>query len=186
MSSEVHVGARTFAAVRALLYAAAFVLLWSWVITWAVRFDEGLAVVLPAWLRILGMLLIVAGAALLAWSIGAFVLIGRGTPAPFDAPRRFVATGPYRYVRNPMYLGAISVILGVGLVQRSPATVGVALLFLALAHLFAVLYEERTLERQFGESYRRYKASVPRWLPRPPRSSDAPRSHERQAPGPSR
>jgi protein-S-isoprenylcysteine O-methyltransferase Ste14 len=98
--------------------------------------------------------------------VAAFALVGKGTPAPFDPPRQFVAVGPYRWVRNPMYLGAVAVICGAGLWLRSIAALGVALLFVLLAHAFVLLYEEPSLEHRFGESYLRYKEAVGRWLPR--------------------
>ena len=96
------------------------------------------------------------------------------TPAPFDAPREFVAAGPYRYVRNPMYIGGFGVLLGAGLALQSPAIVGLAVLFLLLVHLLVLLYEEPVLDGRFGDPYRRYKSSVHRWLPRSPRSNASP------------
>ncbi len=68
-----------------------------------------------------------------------------------------------------MYLGAVAVIVGVGLMLRSPSALAVSLLFIVLAHVFVLLYEEPTLEERFGESYLRYKKSVNRWLPRSPK-----------------
>ncbi len=97
-----------------------------------------------------------------------FVTKGQGTPAPFDPPVEFVAVGPYRYLRNPMYLGALCVIAGVGLVLKSPAIVLLAPVFGLAAHLFVLVYEEPALESRFGANYRNYKASVHRWLPRRP------------------
>ena len=94
-----------------------------------------------------------AGALMTAWCIGTFVGKGQGTPAPFDPPREFVASGPYRYVRNPMYIGALGVILGAGLAAASPSIVALAGAFGLCAHLFVVLYEEPALEKRFGESY---------------------------------
>lgn len=157
---------RLFALARGLAYAAAFVALWWWIVDSARQLDPRLGLTLPAWAPLLGLALVVAGAALVASCVLAFALVGKGTPAPFDAPREFVAAGPYRFVRNPMYLGAAAVLAGAGLMLRSPAAAAVAILFLALTHAFVRLYEEPTLERRFGESYRRYKARVPRWLPR--------------------
>ena len=119
-----------------------------------------------------GLILIVGGAAQVLWCLAAFSWEGKGTPAPFDAPRKVVVTGPYRYVRNPMYLGAMLIILGVGLMLRSPSAVGVAIFFITLAHVFVVAYEEPALRAQFGESYSDYKQSVNRWLPRVPRDSE--------------
>src|SRR5262249_46455685 len=94
-----------------------------------------------------------------------FTFRGRGTPAPFDAPRVFVASGPYRFVRNPMYLGAAGVIAGAGLFLGSPAILLLAVGFLLLAHGFVMLYEEPALRARFGESYTRYPRSARRWIP---------------------
>jgi protein-S-isoprenylcysteine O-methyltransferase Ste14 len=151
---------------RATLYAAGFALLWWWVAVSVRPFDARLSFTIPVWLRPLGLILALLGALLALWCVGTFVARGRGTPAPFDPPREFVAAGPYRYVRNPMYWGAFGVILGAGLALRSPSIVGLAAGFLLLAHLFAWLYEEPSLESRFGDPYRRYKSSVYRWLPR--------------------
>jgi protein-S-isoprenylcysteine O-methyltransferase Ste14 len=62
--------------------------------------------------QIIGMITVSAGAAVALWCIFTFIWIGRGTPAPFDPPRRLVIRGPYRFVRNPMYLGAALALAG--------------------------------------------------------------------------
>jgi protein-S-isoprenylcysteine O-methyltransferase Ste14 len=152
---------------RGLLYSSTFILLWSWLAVSVQPFDQRIPFTIPRSQRPVGIALGVAGALLAASCIATFITRGRGTPAPFDPPRDFVATGPYRYVRNPMYLGAGAVLLGVGLVVASPAIVLLAAFFLLAAHLFVLLYEEPALQRRFGESYLRYKTSVNRWLPRP-------------------
>jgi len=157
---------RLLAALRSLFYAAFFVLLWTWVIASVRPLDAGF-IAIPAWAWWPGVVLAVLGALLVAACLAAFVLVGVGTPAPFDAPREFVAAGPYRWVRNPMYLGAMAAIAGAGLILRSPATLGVAVGFFLLVHLFVVLYEEPTLERRFGAGYLAYKRRVNRWWPRP-------------------
>ncbi len=163
---------RLFAAVRGLVYASGFVLLWWWVVASVRPLDARMALSVSEWVQVPGLVIAIFGAAVALWCIGTFALVGRGTPAPFDAPREFVAVGPYRYVRNPMYLGAAAVILGAGLMHRSPSAVAVALFFVALAHVFVRLYEEPTLEQRFGESYLRYKTSVNRWLPRSPEAQE--------------
>jgi protein-S-isoprenylcysteine O-methyltransferase Ste14 len=155
---------RSFTILRGVVYSAAFVWLWTWLALTVRPFDGSLPVALPLWLRPVGWALATAGALLAAACIAAFVTTGRGTPAPFDPPRDFVATGPYRYVRNPMYVGAAAVILGGGLAVSSPAIVLLALGFLLVTHLFVVLYEEPALAGRFGASYRAYKSSVHRWL----------------------
>ena len=105
------------------------------------------------------------GAALALACGAAFVVAGRGTPAPFDPPRELVPVGPYRFVRNPMYVGAAALLMGFGLFERSLAILALAVAGLILAHLFVVFAEEPGLERRFGDSYRSYKASVRRWIP---------------------
>lgn len=158
-----------FLVLRALLFAAGFVSLWVWIAVSIQPLDARLAWRIAPWLQPAGIPIAVVGALLDAWCIATFITRGRGTPAPFDPPREFVASGPYRFVRNPMYIGAAWVILGAGLALGSPSIVLLAGVFLVLAHFLVVLYEERTLERRFGQGYRRYRATVNRWLPRKPR-----------------
>lgn len=150
---------------RAAFWASAFVLLWAWLAASVQPFDSRLPFILPGWARPLGWLLALAGALLTLWCIVTFVARGRGTPAPFDPPREFVAAGPYRYVRNPMYIGGFGVLLGAGLILRSSSIVGLAFLFLLFTHLFVLLYEEPALTRRFDGPYLDYKSSVRRWLP---------------------
>lgn len=115
--------------------------------------------------QLAGAVLVLAGGALAAWCVVTFALAGRGTPAPFDPPRRLVVTGPYRHVRNPMYVGAGVALAGAALYYGSLALLGF-LAFLGLAaHLFIVFYEEPTLGRLFGEEYDAYRARVRRWVP---------------------
>jgi protein-S-isoprenylcysteine O-methyltransferase Ste14 len=159
---------KSFVILRGLLYSAAFVWLWTWLAMWARSFDARIPVSLPVWLRPPGFVLAFAGALLAGWCIATFVTTGRGTPAPFDPPREFVASGPYRWVRNPMYVGGAAVILGAGLAVSSPSIVMLALLFLLIMHLFVVVHEEPTLAGKFGASYQKYCASVDRWLLRKP------------------
>ena len=151
---------------RAAVYSSAFVLLWAWLAASVQPLDARLPFSVPAWARLPGWILALAGAFLALWCIATFVARGLGTPAPFDPPREFVAAGPYRYVRNPMYIGGFGVLLGAGLIVRSPSILGLAFLFLLLTHLLVLLYEEPALTRRFGGPYLQYKSSVRRWLPR--------------------
>jgi protein-S-isoprenylcysteine O-methyltransferase Ste14 len=106
------------------------------------------------------------GGALAVWCILTFALVGRGTPAPFDPPRRLVVRGPYRVVRNPMYLGAAAALGGAALFYQSVALAAYAGLFLLLMHGFVVVYEEPTLRATFGGDYELYCRHVRRWRPR--------------------
>ena len=112
-----------------------------------------------------GLVLVVLGAALALWCIITFALVGKGTPAPFDPPRKLVWAGPYRWVRNPMYVGAGAALAGAALFYQSPALVAFAAGFLIVAHVFVVFYEEPTLTRTFGARYADYRNAVPRWIP---------------------
>ena len=116
--------------------------------------------------EVAGILVAVAGGALALWCIVAFALVGKGTPAPFDPPRHLVVAGPYRYVRNPMYIGAGLALAGAAMFYGSLLLLGYVGAFLLATHTFVVLYEEPTLTRLFGQQYSAYRTRVRRWLPR--------------------
>jgi len=116
-------------------------------------------------LQATGLALAFGGALLALWCIGTFAFVGRGTPAPFDPPRQLVVRGPYRLLRNPMYLGALMVLSGAALFYQSWALLGYAAAFGVTTHLFVLGYEEPTLRRVFGAQYAEYCATVHRWLP---------------------
>ena len=156
---------------RALFYATAFVALWGWLAHEAHLRDVPFGFPLPGWVAPIGIVLMPIGAAIVVACLVTFVVRGRGTPAPFDAPREFVASGPYRWVRNPMYLGAFLVLTGYALCAVSFAALLVAFGLLGVTHLFAVLYEEPALERRFGDTYRTYRSRTRRWIPGPPREA---------------
>jgi protein-S-isoprenylcysteine O-methyltransferase Ste14 len=115
--------------------------------------------------QIAGMAIGAAGAAIALWCIFTFATIGRGTPAPFDPPRRLVIRGPYRFVRNPMYIGAGLALASAALFYESLPLLGYAGLFFLATHVFVALYEEPTLRRTFGQEYEAYCRQVSRWWP---------------------
>lgn len=155
-------------AVRALAYAAVFLGAFGWLALEVRRLDRFLGGPLPSLFRFPGWVALAAGAALALACLVMFVAVGRGTAAPFDPPRQFVARGPYRFVRNPMYWGGFLALAGLGFASRSPAVLALTVLLAACVHFFVVEFEEPDLERRFGESYRDYKRRVRRWLPRIP------------------
>ena len=157
---------KLFITLRAVVYMTSFVFLWGWVALRVQVFDRNLGVALPLGSRILGMIFMGFGGILALTCAGVFVVGGRGTPAPFDAPRHFVAIGPYRSVRNPMYIGALTVLVGFGLYEHSVSILLLCSAVFALVHLFVVAYEEPRLKARFGVTYREYCAEVPRWIPR--------------------
>ena len=92
-----------------------------------------------------------------------FFEAGRGTLAPFDPPKRLVVRGLYRFTRNPMYNGVVALLLGEAWFFHSTTLLQYALVVFVIFHLMVVVYEEPALEAQFADSYRAYRASVPRW-----------------------
>lgn len=157
-----------FDALRTLVYTIGFLLFWVWVALTVRRYDAALGVTLPAWIRLPGIILMVLGGTIAASCVGTFVLRGRGTPAPFDAPRQLVAVGPYRWVRNPMYVGAELALVGLALFECSVSILLMVVGVWLMAHLLVYFYEEPTLRRSFGSSYEEYCRQVSRWLPCPP------------------
>lgn len=122
------------------------------------RFDAG-----PA--RYLGLLPLALGVPLLLWCIYDFARTGRGTLAPVDPPKVFVSRGPYRRVRNPMYVGVLSILAGETLLYGTWLIAAWAV-FVGLGfHVFVVFYEEPHLRRRFGPAYEEYLRTVSRWLP---------------------
>lgn len=121
-------------------------------------------------LQVIGILLILTGLAILVWVCQAFVRYGHGTPAPFDPPQQFVSRGLYRWVRNPMYLGAAVLIpFGVAFLFSSLWLVLYAVLIILVLHLYIVFHEEPILKKRFGDPYQNYLNTVLRWIPRLPR-----------------
>ncbi|PYS93887.1 MAG: isoprenylcysteine carboxylmethyltransferase family protein [Acidobacteria bacterium] len=116
--------------------------------------------------RYLGLLPVLLGVLIYCWCAWDFAITGRGTPAPIDPPKELVARGLYRYVRNPMYVGVMSILIGEVLFFASRTLLWYALAVFVGFNLFVMLYEEPTLRHKFGAAYENYCAAVPRWLPR--------------------
>jgi protein-S-isoprenylcysteine O-methyltransferase Ste14 len=116
--------------------------------------------------RWLGAFVVAGGGLLLLDSFVRFVRRGRGTPAPVAPPEHLVATGPYRFVRNPMYLGVVAMILGQALLLGSGWLLMYAAGVWVVLELFLLLYEEPNLRRRFGPDHDEYRRSAGRWLPR--------------------
>ena len=115
----------------------------------------------------LGLPLFLAGLAIILWTNGLFLSLGEGTAHPFAAKTaRLVIAGPYRYVRNPMMWGVGALISGTALWVGSAGLWIALAVFLTFISLFVPFYEERDMERRFGEEYRDYCRRVPRWFPR--------------------
>jgi protein-S-isoprenylcysteine O-methyltransferase Ste14 len=113
--------------------------------------------------RLLGAILVAGGWSALMWCAVDFARRGRGTPAPYDAPRTLVISGLYRITRNPMYLSVLAAIIGHALLFQSRAVAIYAVVFALCCHAMVVLYEEPRLAREFGDAYAEYRERVPRW-----------------------
>jgi len=156
---------RLFAVLRTVIVATLFVALWTWFA--------------PRWMAMSKHVTLVPelGWALIPMAIGGAIMLrccwdfswtGRGTPAPWDPPRRLVVTGLYRRVRNPMYVGMGIFLIGEAFflpqVTREMLTMVLALFL--VVNVFVMLYEEPVLRSMFGDDYERYTREVRRWLPR--------------------
>jgi protein-S-isoprenylcysteine O-methyltransferase Ste14 len=120
-----------------------------------------------------GVAVMALGAALLAVAVVVlvrnfvrFVVEGRGTPSPTLQTERLVVGGDYRFVRNPMYLAVIGVILGQAMIFGSLALLLYALAVWAIMATFVRWYEEPLLQNRYGEQYKRYRRGVRAWVPR--------------------
>lgn len=119
-----------------------------------------------AWWRYLGLVLIVAGAYPFFDSIARFVREGQGTPEPLHPTEKLVVSGLYRYVRNPMYLGVITMITGQAVFFANLHLADYALIAWCVMHCFVLVYEEPTLRARYGEEYADFCRDVGRWIPR--------------------
>jgi protein-S-isoprenylcysteine O-methyltransferase Ste14 len=157
------ISAAAFVLLRAAVVATLFVSLWTWFVPrWMAGGD-----LRPRWSAAAIALMAIGGAAMLkcVWD---FAWTGRGTPAPFDPPRRLVIAGLYRYVRNPMYVSMGIFLIGEALLLPQvmrPMLILIAVMFLVIT-AFVMAYEEPTLRRLFGEDYETYCRHVSRWIPR--------------------
>lgn len=117
-------------------------------------------------LRAIGVLPVVAGAVPLIESFRRFAVEGLGTPAPIAPTKHLIVTGFYRYVRNPMYVGVVTVILGEALILGDVRLLYYAAIVWLGFHMFVLAYEEPTLARTYGPEYETFRANVHRWVPR--------------------
>jgi protein-S-isoprenylcysteine O-methyltransferase Ste14 len=152
---------------RSALYVSGFFVTLIWLVPAAlgIRLSETSFSRSPT--RTLGVVPLLLGAAIAVWCFVNFVLRGSGTPAPFDAPRKLVVTGPYCYVRNPMYIGGFFFLIGFALMfaEFSWTLMWYGAALLVAVNLFVLFYEEPTLTRKFGDDYEQYRNAVSRWIP---------------------
>jgi protein-S-isoprenylcysteine O-methyltransferase Ste14 len=153
-----------FSFLRLLIYVPAFILFFGWIALRVRVYDKHIGL-LPQWTILPGIVLMIIGGLLCLICVGVFVVRGKGTPAVFDPPIEFVAVGPYKYVRNPMYIGGFILLIGFSLFHHSTSILILTVVLFCLFHLFVVFVEEPQLEKRFGKSYLEYKNSINRWIP---------------------
>jgi protein-S-isoprenylcysteine O-methyltransferase Ste14 len=152
---------------RALIYATLFVALFLVIVPQRILRTSGYVGGDSFGLfELIGLGLVGLGFALVLWCLVTFAFIGKGTAAPFDPPRKLVVVGPYRFVRNPIYVGAVVAMLGAAMFLWSGWLVLYAFVVLIVTHLLVVLYEEPHLRGVFGQPYDDYLNTVHRWIPR--------------------
>jgi protein-S-isoprenylcysteine O-methyltransferase Ste14 len=147
-----------------LLIAPVTVVGWIpyWIGRWQMQLDFGDFTIL----RVVGVVLILAGVPVLLDSFARFAIQGLGTPAPVFPTRKLVVQGLYRYVRNPMYVALLLVVTGQALLFGNLHLLEYGAIVWLFTHLFVVLYEEPKLRATFDDEYKTFCAHVPRWIPR--------------------
>ena len=134
------------------------------IVPWWLRDDALATLGIQAWGAV--AVIIVGVATYFHTAFWGFAAIGGGTPAPIAPTKILVVRGLHRFVRNPMYIGVALVVAGQAWLFHSIKTAIYLACVGLVVHLFVVFYEEPTLARQFGEEYERYRARVPRWVPK--------------------
>ena len=114
----------------------------------------------------IGAVLAVFSISVMFWTVNLFATKGKGTPAPWNPPKKFIVLGPYCYVRNPMLIGVLIFLLSEIIVLGSLPIFVWFLIFLFANIIYFPFFEEKGLEKRFGKSYLKYKNNVPRWIPR--------------------
>jgi len=150
--------------VRGIISAAFFGAVVGVILPWVIMtYMPGPSTEIGDW-RWAGLALLVAGGVVCLWCVAQLITAGQGTSAPFYPTKKLVATGLYRYSRNPMYVGGVLLLIGEAVIGASPLLLAYALALGVAAHLFVVYYEEPSLIRRFGAEYHDYLKRSPRWF----------------------
>ena len=134
-------------------------------VPWLILTRNGAMAAPAAWYA---LPIVAAGLVLYLWCLWLFATAGRGTPGVWDPPRRVVVAGPYRWVRNPIYLSALLIVGGEAWLFLSADLLLYAGALALAFHLLVIGYEEPRLRTRFGEPYETYTRTVSRWIPRRP------------------
>ena len=115
---------------------------------------------------VIGFIMLIAGLFLVIWTMVLFNNIGKGTLAPWNPPKHLVVEGPYCYVRNPMIIGILLILFSEYFLLNAVRILLWAGLFFIINNIYFRVFEEKQLENNFGDAYRKYKNNVPMWIPR--------------------
>lgn len=115
---------------------------------------------------IFGIILFIFGLFLAIWTMILFNTIGKGTLAPWAAPKHLVVEGPFKIVRNPMITGVLNILTAEALILNSINLFYWMIIFFIINCIYFKLFEEKQLERNFGQEYLEYKKKVPMWIPK--------------------
>jgi len=154
---------------RSLLYGAPIVVFVALLLVGIRTLDTPLGVQLPAWMAIPGTVLAMAGIVIALTCVAVFGSSGEGTPLIVDPPKKLVVKGPYRYVRNPIYVSQIMILSGLGMYFQSVSILLFTVIWFVFVYFFVARWEEPELRRRFGAAYEEYCSAVPRWIPRLPK-----------------
>ena len=150
----------------ALFFVVAPLVLAGFIPRWVTQWEFRPALFGVDLTRIAGGVLIIVGVPGLLDSFARFALEGLGTPAPIAPPQKLVVTGLYRYVRNPIYIAVVAVILGQALLFGDQRLLWYGALLWLFFHVVVVMFEEPALKQSFDTEYERFRTHVPRWIPR--------------------
>lgn len=132
------------------------------VVPWCIEDHISIKHATSAWI---GILLMGLGLYVMIITISTFIRIGNGTLAPWSSTKKLITSGIYGYVRNPMIMGVLTVLIGESITIASVNIVVWAMIFFIINNLYFKFYEEPDLEKKFGDDYRTYKKNVHRWIP---------------------
>ena len=127
---------------------------------------------LPEFMMLFAWPLISFGALIIIWAVIALFRLSGASGAPGDPTRKLVTTGPYAWIRNPIYAGDVIIILGLAFLTRSPSMFIYAWLFGFGMNVYVRFIEEPATANRLGEAYLKYKENVPRWFPKIKRESE--------------
>ena len=141
-----------FRILRSIIYVPAFILFFGWIAVGVRAFDPEIGVILPLWTRPPGIAFMIIGGILVLTCVVVFIIRGKGTPAAFDPPTEFVASGPYAYVRNPMYIGGFILLIGFGLCHFSLSILILSVVLIVIFHLFSFFMKNPSLRSNLGKA----------------------------------